>query len=377
MTTIDGEPSPHNDGERSETGSPGAGGFLGFTEFAERHRKNLGGSIGSRPRSQRTRSKASRNERTLFDFLPTTPATDVPQAPEEPPPVPSLPAVVEEPIPPDPAADASKHPGPNASITIASGEKAKARDILGAIRILKAVEEQGRPATPEERQALGRFAGFGPVALSIFPNPVTGRYRDASWQDIGEELVALLTPEEYESAKRTTFNAFYTSPTVIAAMHDAIGRLGVPGNALILEPGCGSGNFLSLGRPGLRFIGIELDGISGRIARARHPGHDIRIENFRDSHLPEGSIDGVIGNVPFADMKIEYRGMKLSLHDFFLAKSVDALKPHGVLALITTHFTLDKLCGAPHNLSSVALSVMWSCLRFPRLSSHFVVFCAT
>ncbi len=241
---------------------------------------------------------------------------------------------------------APKLRSPNAPFTIASGEKAKARDILAAIRALKRIEEEQRPATSEERQTLARFAGFGPVALSIFPDPITGRYKDANWQDIGDELKTLLTAEEYDSAKRTTFNAFYTSPTVIAAMHNAIGRLGIAQHATILEPGCGTGNFMSLGQPGTRFIGVELDRLSGRIARALHPEQDIRIENFRDTRLPEGSVDGVIGNVPFADVKLEYCGLKLSLHDFFLAKSIDALKPYGVLALVTTHFTLDKVNGA-------------------------------
>ena len=99
---------------------------------------------------------------------------------------------------------------------------------------------------------------------------------------------------------------------------------------------------MSLAPQGMRFIGVELDSISGRIARALHPGHDIRIENFRDTTLPEGRIDAVIGNVPFADVKLDYRGQQLSLHDFFFAKSIDALKPGGVLALVTSHFTLDK-----------------------------------
>ncbi len=227
-------------------------------------------------------------------------------------------------------------------IAIASGEKAKARDILAAIRTLKAIEQERRPATDEEKQTLARFAGFGPVALSIFPDPVTGRFKDAGWQAIGEELKTLLTPEEYGSAKRTTFNAFYTSPTVIAGIHEAISRLGVPAGATILEPGCGTGNFMSHGPRGTRFIGVELDSISGRIAKALHPEHDIRIENFRDTRLPEDRIDAVIGNVPFADLKLDYGGQKLSLHDFFFAKSIDALKPGGVLALVTTHFTLDK-----------------------------------
>src|SRR5579864_9530875 len=225
---------------------------------------------------------------------------------------------------------------------IASGEKSKARDIIAAIHAVKKIEQEHRPATQDEKQALARFAGFGPVALSLFPDPVTGKYKDAGWQSLGDELKTLLTPQEYDSARRTTFNAFYTSPTVIASMHEALTRLGVADNATILEPGCGIGNFMSQGTPGNRFIGVEMDSISGRIAKAIHPQHDIRIENFRDSKLPENRIDAVIGNVPFADLKIEYQGHKLSLHDFFFAKSIDALKPGGVLALVTSHFTLDK-----------------------------------
>jgi N12 class adenine-specific DNA methylase len=229
---------------------------------------------------------------------------------------------------------------------IASGEKNKARDILAAIRTLKTIEQESRPATEEEKHTLRRFSGFGPVALSIFPDPVTGRYKDAGWERIGEELESLLTPEEYASAKRTTFNAFYTSPVVIHAIHEAIARLGVPANATILEPGCGIGNFMSDRSQEAHYIGVELDSISGRIAKLLHPDQDIRIENFRDTKLPEGKIDAVIGNVPFADVKLEYHGQKLSLHDYFFAKSVDALKPGGVLALVTSHYTLDKQNGA-------------------------------
>ena len=225
---------------------------------------------------------------------------------------------------------------------IASGEKSKARDIIAAIRTLKRIEEEQRPATAEERQTLARFAGFGPVALSIFPDPVTGKYKDAGWQEVGDELKSLLTQQEYDSVKRTTFNAFYTSPTVISAIHEAIARLGVPGDATVLEPGCGIGNFMSQGCEEHRYIGVELDSISGRIAKALHPGQDIRIESFSDTKLPEGRIDAVIGNVPFADVKLDYHGQKLALHDYFFAKSVDALKPGGILALVTSHYTLDK-----------------------------------
>jgi hypothetical protein len=260
------------------------------------------------------------------------------------------------PFAPTHAPDATKtrQPAPSANVGIASGEKTKARDILAAIRTLKAIEQEKRAATPDEKQTLARFSGFGPVALSIFPDPVTGKYKDAGWQSIGDELKSLLTPQEYDSAKRTTFNAFYTSPTVISSIHEAIARLGVPETATILEPGCATGNFMAQAKPEQRFIGVEMDSISGRIAKAIHPGQDIRIENFRDSKLPEGKIDAVIGNVPFADLKLDYQGQKLSLHDYFFAKSIDALKPSGVLALVTSHYTLDKLCGRPHNLSYVA-----------------------
>jgi N12 class adenine-specific DNA methylase len=247
---------------------------------------------------------------------------------------------------PDTAKEHQAHHLVTSTITIAGGEKTKARDILAAIRSLKSIEQEHRAATQEEKRTLARFSGFGPVALSIFPDPITGKYKDAGRQALGEELRTLLAPAEYDSAKRTTFNAFYTSPTVIASIHEAIARLGVPESSTILEPGCGVGNFMAQGKPGNHFIGIEMDSISGRIAKAIHPGQDIRIENFRDTNLPEGRIDAVIGNVPFADLKLDYQGQKLSLHDYFFAKSIDALKPGGVLAMVTSHFMLDKQNGA-------------------------------
>jgi hypothetical protein len=220
-----------------------------------------------------------------------------------------------------------------------TGEKSQARDILAAIRTLKKLEGLRCPPDNDERAILARFCGFGPVALHIFPDPVTGQYKPG-WQALGDELKSLLTPEEYDSAKRTTFNAFYTSPVVMTAMHEALARLGVPRDGLVLEPGCGIGNFMAHNKPSQRFIGVELDSISGRIARLLHPDADIRIENFRDSKLP--AVDAVIGNVPFADVKMDYNGNRFSLHDFFFAKSVDALKPGGVLALVTSHYTMDK-----------------------------------
>ncbi|MBX9580303.1 MAG: DEAD/DEAH box helicase family protein [Gemmataceae bacterium] len=225
---------------------------------------------------------------------------------------------------------------------MAAGEMGKARDLLAAVRTLQQVERDGRRPTAAERRTLTRFPGFGPVALSVFPDPASGRYKNARWQAVGEELKALLTPDEYASARRTTFNAFYTPPEVIDAIHAAAARLGVPADATVLEPGCGVGHFIGRAGSGQRFVGVEMDSISGRIARALYPEADIRVENFRDSKLPEGRIDAVVGNVPFADLKLDHRGQRFALHDYFFAKSVDALKPGGVLALVTSHFTLDK-----------------------------------
>ncbi|HEV3384605.1 MAG TPA: N-6 DNA methylase, partial [Gemmata sp.] len=202
------------------------------------------------------------------------------------------------------------------------------------------IEREKRAATPEERYILAKFPGFGPVALSIFPNPVTGLYKDASWQAIGDELKTLLTPEEYASAKRTSFNAFFTSSIVIKPMFAALSRLGVPDNGLALEPGCGPGRFPYLAPKEMRFIGVEQDSVSGRIARVLHPKADIRIENFQNTKLP--ALDAVVGNVPFADLKLDHKGQKFSLHDYFFAKSVDALAPGGILALVTSHYSLDK-----------------------------------
>ena len=227
-----------------------------------------------------------------------------------------------------------------------TGEKAKARDIIAAIRTLKQVESEERPATFEEKRTLARFGGFGAVALKAFPDPVSGKYKDPVWQALGEELQSLLTPDEYDSAKRTTFNAFYTSPVVVKAMHAALADLGVPQDGTVLEPGCGTGNFLAQAPAGMRCVGVELDAISGRIARLKHPAHQIRIENFRDTKLPDGAFDAVIGNPPFADVRLEHRGIKMPLHDFFISKSLDAVRPGGILAVVTSHYTLDKLNAA-------------------------------
>jgi N12 class adenine-specific DNA methylase len=221
----------------------------------------------------------------------------------------------------------------------ATGEKAKARDIISAIRTLKNLDG---PANGEQRERLKRFPGFGCVALSIFPDPTTGTYKDG-WREVGQELQHLLTEQEYSSAKRTTFNAFYTSPLVMKAAFAGLSRMGLPDTAHVLEPGCGNAGFMSAAPEGMRFTGIEMDNISGKMAQAIHPSHDIRIENFRDTRPP--AVDAVTGNVPFGDISLPYGPYKFSLHDFFFAKSVDALSPGGLVALVTSRFTLDKITG--------------------------------
>jgi hypothetical protein len=176
--------------------------------------------------------KASRSRQpSLFD-QPPPPAAPAPPVADETPPVTTAILANGDDIP------ALTAPSAELSPAVASGEKGKARDIIAAIRVLKQIERDRREATPAEKNALARFAGFGPVALSIFPDPATGRHKDEGWQALGEELKSLLSPQEYDSAKRTTFNAFYTSPLVIDAIHTAISRLGIPANATVLEPLC-------------------------------------------------------------------------------------------------------------------------------------------
>jgi N12 class adenine-specific DNA methylase len=330
---------PEPDRERGDGNSPeGIGGSF-VLRVSSRRQRNIFPRRGNGiyPQSHAAQVAASRSRPpTLFDSF-----HEHHSAVDEPEPQASQETLSQEETQTS-ATSESKQPVDKSPI--ATGEKSKARDILGAIRTLQRVEQEGGTAIAVQRELLAQFPGFGPVALSIFPNPVTGQYKDESWQAIGEELKSLLTQEQYDSAKRTTFNAFYTSPVVISAMHRALSRLGVPQDALVLEPGCGSGNFLSYAPKEMRFIGVEQDAISGRIARALHPGQDIRIEDFGKTRLPE--LDAVIGNVPFADVRLDYKGAKLALHDFFIAKSVDALAPGGILAVVTSHFSLDKQNGA-------------------------------
>ena len=272
-TTVSGSPTTVADLDRTESERPGVGGWASYAERFARFR--VGGAPGPRDgvpaNSHTARALARRNSGPgLFDSAPVEPESapveelNRPQAE----PTPSLkrypnqmvrgPSLLdegsEEPLSPDfePEAGPTRAPpAPAVAPQFSPGEKGKARHLLAAIRTLQAIEREKRPATADEQEALAQFPGFGPVALSLFPNPVTGHYKDTGWQLLGEELRALLTPTDYASAKRTTFSAFYTSLIVIVAIHSALGRLGVPDDALVLEPGCGSGNFLTSAEDGL------------------------------------------------------------------------------------------------------------------------------
>ena len=230
---------------------------------------------------------------------------------------------------------------------------AQAQNILESIQVLKHLEQEGRQPTPSERDVLMRFSGFGSISLQIFPDPMTQTYRSPRWQALGTELQSLLTPQEYASAKKSCFSQFLTSPLVVQSLYVALARLGLQETVTALEPGCAHGAFLAHMPAGWHCIGIEQETVSGRIARALYaPQHDIRIEDFQDTILPDNSIDAAIGNPPFGDVKLPYWDTALSLHEYFIAKSIDLLKPGGILAMVVTHFLLDR--SAPHFRQQIA-----------------------
>ena len=195
------------DGDRGP-GTPTASGFRLAPERSRNVFPRRGDELPPPSHAERVRQSRGQSLLPMFD-APARKETAAKAV--EPPPETTRPPPVETKL--------AHTPSPPA---IASGEKTKARDILAAIRTLQTIEREQRPATHDERDILARFGGFGAVALSLFPDPVTGRYKDAGWQTLGDELKSLLTPEEYDSAKRTTFNAFYTSPVVIDAIHQAV-----------------------------------------------------------------------------------------------------------------------------------------------------------
>ena len=214
------------------------------------------------------------------------------------------------------------------------------RDNIAALRLLHTLEEENRPAAPDEQAALARYTGWGAIPQAFDAgNP--------AWADEYTELKALLTDDEYKAARASTLNAHYTSPTVIRAIYDAVEQMGLAPES-ILEPSCGTGNFFGMLPEGMRnsrLYGVELDSISGRIAQKLYPGADITVSGFENTTFPDNTFDLAIGNVPFGDYHVNdkaYNKDHLLIHDYFFLKSLDKVKPHGIVAFITSKGTLDK-----------------------------------
>lgn len=220
------------------------------------------------------------------------------------------------------------------------GPKAKFRMNLEAIRTLGKIEGENRRATKQEQEILSRYVGWGGIPQAFDPN-------NSAWASEYAELKAALTETEYESARASTLNAHYTSPIVIKAVYQAIENLGFQrGN--ILEPSCGIGNFFGLlpeQMAGSKRYGVELDAITGRIARQLYQNADIQIKGFEDADYPDNFFDLAIGNVPFGNYGVSdqrYDKYKFHIHDYFFAKAIDKVRPGGVVAFITSKGTLDK-----------------------------------
>src|SRR5579875_2007417 len=223
----------------------------------------------------------------------------------------------------------------------------KAQANIEAIRLLKTLEAEGREATDEEKAVLVRYAGWGALPQMFEPD---WRLRQRpEWQQPAADLKELLTEEEYRSAQATTPNAHYTSPIVINAIWHGLERLGVQKGAEILEPSMGIGHFFGMQPEHMQSAhrtGVELDSITARIARKLYPDSKIFAQGFEETKLPDEYFDVVVGNVPFGDYGVHDPEMKRSLthsiHDYFFAKSIDKVRPGGIMALVTSHYTMDK-----------------------------------
>ncbi len=227
----------------------------------------------------------------------------------------------------------------------AGGLHEKARANIAAIRLLKTLEEEDREATDEEKAALVRYAGWGALA-QVFES--SWRVQP-EWRAAATELKQLLTEEEYESARATTPNAHFTSPLVIKAIWDGLEKLGVRHGVQVLEPAMGIGHFFGLmpqSMQGGHRTGVELDSITARIAKKLYPNSAIFAKGFEETPLPDNYFDAVVGNVPFGDYAVHDPSMKRSLtrsiHDYFFAKSLEKVRPGGIMALITSRYTMDK-----------------------------------
>ena len=222
----------------------------------------------------------------------------------------------------------------------AGGPKAKFKANMEAIRLLKELEHDQRLATPEEQEVLSRYVGWGGI-------PQAFEERNSAWAEEYTQLKGVLTPEEYRAARASTLNAFYTSPTVIKAMYAALGNMGLKqGN--ILEPSCGVGNFMGLLPESMsttNMYGVELDPVSGQIAKQLYQKNRIAVQGFEETSYPDSFFDCVIGNVPFGAYQVsdrKYDRYHFMIHDYFIAKSLDLVRPGGVVAVVTSSGTMDK-----------------------------------
>ena len=218
------------------------------------------------------------------------------------------------------------------------GPKAKFQDNVEAIKLLKYLEETTEQATPEQQKILSRYVGWGGLADAFDPDK-------ESWSKEYAQLKELLTPEEYAAARGSTLNAHYTSPTVIKAIYEAVGRMGFEtGN--ILEPSCGVGNFFGMLPEEMRnsrLYGVELDSISGRIAQQLYPKADITVAGFETTDRRD-FYDLAVGNVPFGQYQVRdkaYDKLNFSIHNYFFAKALDQVRPGGVVAFVTSRYTMD------------------------------------
>ena len=222
----------------------------------------------------------------------------------------------------------------------AGGPKSKYKANMEAIHLLQTLEKEERLATPEEQEILSRYVGWGGIPQAFEEN-------NSSWANEYLELKNTLSPEEYSAAKASTLNAFYTSPTVIRSMYEALENMGLKqGN--ILEPSCGVGNFMglipeSMGKTNM--YGVELDPVSGRIAKQLYQKNKIAVQGFEETSYPDSFFDCVIGNVPFGAYQVSdrrYDRHHFMIHDYFIAKSLDLVRPGGVVAVVTSSGTMDK-----------------------------------
>ena len=222
----------------------------------------------------------------------------------------------------------------------AGGPKAKYKANMEAIHLLQTLEQEERLATPEEQEILSRYVGWGGI-------PQAFEESNSSWANEYLELKNTLSPEEYSAARASTLNAFYTSPTVIRSMYEALENMGLKqGN--ILEPSCGVGNFMGLIPESMnkaKMYGVELDPVSGKIAKQLYQKNKIAVQGFEETSYPDSFFDCVIGNVPFGSYQVSdrrYDRHHFMIHDYFIAKSLDLIRPGGVVAVVTSSGTMDK-----------------------------------